>query len=170
MKIAPLTKENLKAAIEMAHGVFPLDAKGKNPPEKGFRKSLSLDDDEKSWYGITKGRELSRLTYWVLLDDDTDIVVGVTGLYTFSDAPDEAWLGWFCIDPEARGKGFGRKLLEWTMSKAKEEGYSIFRLYTSTDPNESLAQKLYESLGLYVTEEEDDSDSQYKIMYRQATL
>src|SRR3989344_2339656 len=128
MNIVPLTKENLEETIEMAHKVFPLDAVGENPPEKGLRKSLSSEKDDKSWHSITKGKKLSRLNYWVLLDDVSK-VIGVTGIYAFDDAKDEAWLAWFCLDPTTRGKGYGRKLLEWTMSKAREEGYKIFRLY-----------------------------------------
>ena len=170
MKIVPLSKENLEETIAMAHRVFPLDAVSKNPPEKGFRKSLSLDVDEKSWISITKGKTLTQLNYWVLLDDDTNAVIGVTGLYAFEDAPEEAWLAWFCLDPSTRGKGLGRQLLEWTIAKAKEGGYSIFKLYTSTDPNEATAQKLYESVGLEVTGEENDPESPYKILYRQVNL
>lgn len=166
MKIVPLSKENIDETIELAHRVFPLDAKSNNPPEKGFRKSLSPGKDDKSWASITKGKKLAKLNYWVLLDDNVDKVIGVTGLYSFTDAQNEAWLAWFCLDPDARGKGLGRKLLEWTMAKAKEEGYTAFRLYTSTDPNEAAAQKLYESVGLKITEEVDDPDSGYKIMYR----
>ena len=79
-------------------------------------------------------------------------------------------MAWFCLDPNVRGKGLGRQLLEWTMTKAKEEGYKVFRLYTSTDPNEAPAQKLYESIGLKVTEEKDDDETPYKILYRQCNL
>lgn len=168
MKIVPLSEENLEETIRMAHKVFPLDAASDNPPERGFRKSLSNEANIKSW----KGPEhvLSGLNYWVLLDDETDKVIGVTGLYSFKENPGEVWLAWYCIDPEVRGKGLGRKLLEWTMAKAKEEGYSVFRLYTSTDPNEAAAQKLYDSVGLKITEEKDDPDSPCKIMYRQRNL
>ena len=167
MKIVPLSKENLEETISLALKVFPLDAAGKNPPERGFRKSLSNEANLKSW----KGPEhiLSRLNYWILLDEK-DKVIGVTGLYGYKEIPEEVWLAWFCLDPNVRGKGLGRQLLEWTMTKAKEEGYKVFRLYTSTDPNEAPAQKLYESIGLKVTEEKDDDETPYKILYRQCNL
>ncbi|MEK7175920.1 MAG: GNAT family N-acetyltransferase [Patescibacteria group bacterium] len=166
MEIIPLSKENLEETIELAHKVFPLDAAGENPPEKGFRKSLLPEEDREYW----EKNKLFRLNYWVLLDDRSDRVIGVTGLYAFSDHKEEAWLAWFCIDPAERGKGLGRRLLEWTMTKAKEEGYSVFKLYTSTDPNEAAAQNLYESIGLKITEEQKDSESEYKILYRQRSL
>ena len=151
----------------MAHKVFPLDVAGDNPPERGFRKSLSNEANLKSWKGPE--RVLFRLNYWVLLDE-TNKVIGVTGLYAFKETLDEVWLAWYCLDPEVRGQGLGRKLLLWTMDKARLEGYSIFKLYTSTDPNEAAAQKLYESLGLKVVKEEKDSESPYNIMYRQVKL
>lgn len=166
MRIIPLSKDNLEETIRLAHKVFPLDAVGENPPEKGFRKSLLPEED----WGYWKENKLARLNYWVLLDDSSDKIIGVTGLYAFSDPKNEAWLAWFCLDSDARGRGLGRQLLEWTMTKAKEEGYSVFRLYTSTDPNEAAAQKLYKSVGLKVTEEKEDPDSEYKILYRQRNL
>jgi GNAT superfamily N-acetyltransferase len=167
MNIAPLSEENLEETIELAHKVFPLDAAGDNPPERGFRKSLSNEANLKSW----KGSEhvLSRLNYWVLLDEK-DKVIGVTGLYGDKETPEEVWLAWFCLDPEARGHGLGRKLLEWTLDKARQEGYSIFNLYTSTDPNEAAAQKLYESLGLEIVKKEKDPESSHNILYRQLKL
>ena len=171
MNIVPLSKENLEDTIQMAHKAFPLDAAGENPPEKGFRKSLEIhgDEDLEAWHRMTQGKKISRLNYWVLLDENNK-VVGVTGLYSFSEAPDEVWLAWFCLDPITRGKGLGRKLLNWTMEKARSEGYAKFRLYTSTDPNEAAAQNLYESVGLKITEEKDDPDSPYKLMYREVML
>ncbi len=168
MNIVPLSKENIEETIKLAHKIFPLDAASDNPLERGFRKSLSNEANLKSW----KGPEhvLARLNYWVLLDEKTDKVIGVTGLYGFKEFPKEVWLAWFCLDPEARGQGLGRKLLEWTMNKAKEEGYSIFKLYTSSDPNEAAAQKLYESVGLKIVKTEKDSEGQYDIMYREREL
>lgn len=168
MNIVPLSHENIEEAIKLAHKVFPLDSASSNPPERGFRKSLSQESVLKSWRGPE--HVLSRLNYWVLLDDNSHKVIGVTGLYGFKDNLDEVWLAWYCIDPEARGKGMGRRLLEWTIDKARSEGYKLFKLYTSTDPNESVAQKLYESLGLEIINREKDVDSPYEIIYRQINL
>lgn len=167
MKIIPLSKENLEETIKLAHDVFPSDVDGDNPPEKGFRISLSNEVNLKSWRGPEY--VLSRLNYWVLLDVE-DKVIGVTGLYAFKEKPTEVWLAWFCIDSKVRGQGLGRKLLEWTMDKARQEGYQVFNLYTSTDPNEETAQKLYDSLGLNVIKTEKDSESSYDTMYRQVRL
>jgi GNAT superfamily N-acetyltransferase len=170
MNIVPLSQENLEETIAMINAVFPDDLHSANPPELGLRKSLSLWVNETSWHSITKGRDLARFDYWVVLDEITQKVIGLTGLYAFKDAVNEAWLGWFGVAEIARGKGLGKKLLEWTMNKAREEGYTVFKLYTTTDPNEAAAQKLYENLGLKVVQEVEEHGSQYKTLYRQCDL
>jgi GNAT superfamily N-acetyltransferase len=170
MNPIPLSEKYLAETIALAHKVFPLDAASGNPPEKGFRKSLGSELNDESWKTATKGKKLKRLNYWILLDEEKSKVVGVTGIYSFTDPEDEAWMAWYCLDPIMRGKGLGRKLLEWTMDKAREDGYKKFKLYTSTDPNESIAQKLYDDVGLNITAEEDDPNSPYKIMYRERDL
>jgi ribosomal protein S18 acetylase RimI-like enzyme len=57
------------------------------------------------------------------------------------------WVSWFCVDPKARGKGIGQKLIEHTICLAAQAGVQRLRLYTSTDPNEEAAQRLYEKNG-----------------------
>jgi GNAT superfamily N-acetyltransferase len=57
-----------------------------------------------------------------------------------------------------RGRGIGRKISEWTISKARDLGYRQLKLYTSTDPNETMAQKLYESVGLKLYKREPSED------------
>ncbi len=88
--------------------------------------------------------------FYVALDDSEN-VIGTSGLYTCKhDSHEAAWLSWFCVAPEARGKGLGKILLNYTISHAMKRGYSYLRLYTSTDPNEAAAQILYEKYGFRV--------------------
>ena len=80
--------------------------------------------------------------------DDAGRVLGTTGLYRYTkDANHASWVAWFCVDPEARGRGVGQALLEHTVEKARSAGFRLVRLYTSTDPNEAAAQRLYERNG-----------------------
>lgn len=80
--------------------------------------------------------------------DDAGLVLGTTGLYRYRRDPDHAvWLGWFCVDPKARGRGVGQALIEHTVARARGAGFALIRLYTSTDPNEAAAQRLYERNG-----------------------
>lgn len=83
----------------------------------------------------------------VYLGDDGHIG-GTTGLYRYEkDAHEALWVVWFCVDPRLRGKGVGQALIEHTIDRAREAGFPLLRLYTSTDPNEAAAQRLYERNG-----------------------
>lgn len=80
--------------------------------------------------------------------DESNIVRGTTGLYRYvRDAEEAVWVAWFCVDSKARGQGIGQALIDYTVAKARNAGFDRIRLYTSTDPNESAAQRLYEKNG-----------------------
>ena len=80
--------------------------------------------------------------------DEGDLVLGTTGLYRYrKDLETAVWLAWFCVDPRARGRGIGQALLDHSVARARDAGFSLLRLYTSTDPNEASAQRLYERNG-----------------------
>ncbi len=84
--------------------------------------------------------------------DEANRVRGTTGLYRYRRDADEAvWVSWFCVAPEARGRGVGQALIEHTVARAREAGFGRVRLYTSTDPNEAAAQQLYEKNGFRET-------------------
>jgi ribosomal protein S18 acetylase RimI-like enzyme len=88
--------------------------------------------------------------FWVAIDENNN-VVGTTGIYTYIKDENEAiWLAWFCVDPEQRGEGIGKKLIEYSINMAREYKKKYFRLYTSSDPNEAAAQNLYEKYGFKV--------------------
>jgi ribosomal protein S18 acetylase RimI-like enzyme len=89
----------------------------------------------------------SKVAFAVYIDE-TNAVLGTTGLYQYKrDAQEAMWVSWFCVDPKARGKGIGQKLIEHTICLAAQAGVQRLRLYTSTDPNEEAAQRLYEKNG-----------------------
>jgi ribosomal protein S18 acetylase RimI-like enzyme len=80
--------------------------------------------------------------------DEGNRVRGTTGLYRYNKDADQAvWVAWFCVDPQARGHGVGQALIDHTVARARSAGYNRIRLYTSTDPNEAAAQRLYEKNG-----------------------
>ena len=68
-------------------------------------------------------------------------------LEVIADATEAVWVAWFCVDPKARGRGIGQALIDHTVSRARNAGFNRIRLYTSTDPNEAAAQRLYEKNG-----------------------
>lgn len=166
----PLSKENIEECIALLHSVFPEDALSKDNPGKALRASVYQEDNKEFW----EKYHCKTLEY-LLVRDTASHLVGMTGFYTNTNEPDDVvWLGWFFVAPEYRGKGLGRKILEWSISEARSRGYRLFRLYTSDDPNEAAAQPLYEKLGFKKYKEmhnsPDDPESPYKTIYRELTL
>lgn len=88
---------------------------------------------------------------WIDLDD-SGTIRGTIGLYaTTADEHEARWVSWFCVDPEYRGQGVGKGLLDHLIRVVSARGYRFVRLYTGSDPDEAKAQVLYESRGLRET-------------------
>lgn len=141
MEIIPLSEKYLDQAIELCNRVFPDDINSKNPPELGFK--ASLNKEEYKWYW--EKHNCIRIEYFLLISDKEKIL-GTTGVYAKSDNPNIAWLGWFCVDPDERGNGYGEKLLNFSIEKASKYGYNYLKVYTNPDESPS-ALKLYEKVG-----------------------
>ena len=75
---------------------------------------------------------ISKKDYYIAYENNE--VVGITGLYIdeFTQEKGVVWLGWFGVVSAFRGKGYGRKILDCTIDKAKKKGFKILRLYTSS--------------------------------------
>ena len=69
--------------------------------------------------------------YWLVYKDDE--IVGISGIYDYPELGEKntAWLGWFGVLEKFRGLGYGKEILLKTLDIAKEQGYSILRLYSS---------------------------------------
>lgn len=163
--IEPLTQTTIQQAIAITDRVFP----SQGLTEKAsytFRLSLIS-----GWFPqiVLRMVNIVEVNYWVAVESDQ--VLGTTGLYGYSEDFDEAyWLGWTCVCPEARGRGIGKKLVDYAIAQAQQSDKSFLRLYTSTDPNEAVAQNLYENRGLRIIKEEVLIGSPYKRMYRELNL
>ena len=46
---------------------------------------------------------------------------GVTGIYSYNEYPDDAWLGWYGILPKYRSKGYGSIVFDKTVELAKKK-------------------------------------------------
>jgi N-acetylglutamate synthase-like GNAT family acetyltransferase len=66
-------------------------------------------------------------------------------------SPSEAQLRWLLLDPDLRGRGIGRTLVEEAISFSRESGYSLLFLWTVSAL--AAAAKLYRSAGFQLTEE-----------------
>ena len=162
----PLSSENINEATKLVRSVFLDDFNGQEGID-AYKSSLNKEK-YKSYFD---SHYLETLEYFVVKNSSSENIIGVTVLYTRNiDSQDIIWLGWYCLSEQERGKGFGREILEWTMNKAREKGYTKMKLYTSTDPNEATAQILYEKLGFKVVDEELKEGEVYKTLYRECIL
>lgn len=165
IKVEPLSRENFDEAVRLANSVFNYE---KSLPENAFMASI---DDEKfkelKKTGAVFGKNLE---YFVVKNNDGKII-GTTGLYNKEDdAEDVIWLGWYCVDPNFRGQGYGQEILDLTISEARRRGKKYFRLYTSTRPEEKSANLMYEKNGFKLSNDETEPDGDYEIVFREKTL
>ncbi len=137
MKIVPLSEKYLDQAIDLCSQVFPEDVKTENPPELGFRESIFKEEYKWAWDKY----HIARVEYYLLLSESGK-VIGTTGVYQNTIEPEVVWVGWFCVDPIERGKGYGAELLSFTVQKAKEYKYPYLKLYTDLEESPE-AQQLY---------------------------
>ena len=163
IEIVPVTDKTVGEALSLIHGIFPHPSEEENP-DLWFQ--MSLEPEKYSEQMRKNGARDVR--YFTVIDRQTNQVIGTTGLYHLNEDPDgTVWLGWYCVDPKFQGKGIGKQILQWTIDKARSEGESILRLYTS--PEESpVAQLVYDKFGFKTTDIEQKADS--KIVYKQLKL
>ena len=143
MPIIPCSDEFMGQAESLVRSVFP----SMSPIERFSFIAIRRPDTFTSRLLIFLAGVKDLMAFDVYVDE-ADLVLGTTGLYRYKKDFDRAvWLAWFCVDPGARGRGIGQALLEHSVARARDAGFSLMRLYTSTDPNEASAQRLYERNG-----------------------
>ncbi|MFF4815793.1 GNAT family N-acetyltransferase [Kitasatospora sp. NPDC001309] len=76
-------------------------------------------------------------------------VVGAVGLVRAEERPGWGQLRWVVLDPAARGRGLGRRLLDLALTEARERGYEGVLLWTITGLD--AAHHLYATAGFELT-------------------
>ena len=99
--------------------------------------------------------------FCLVLDDK---VVGTVGLKKIND--DTAELKALYLLKDLRGQGFGFKLINSVIDKAKEKGYKLILLDSMSKYKEAL--KLYEKVGFIKTERYNDN--QYADVFMKLVL
>ena len=118
---------NLELACKIQNELFPEEDGRKN-----FIEQINNDPYRKEQ------------EYYIVYFEEEPI--GVTGIYSYHEYPESAWLGWFGILEKYRNNGYGGIVLDKTIQLAKEKKYTKFRLYT--DEFAKSAHKLYKSRGM----------------------
>lgn len=166
MIFEPLSEKIFQQVSDLAETLFPREAALKEGPILAYRASL-WPEKNKDYF---EKYHLKTLEYFIARDENNGEIIGVTGLYTRTiDPSNVVWLGWYGVFPQKRKQGFGEYILNWTMETAKKRGFTVMRLYTSNDPNEEVAQHLYNKLEFKITGTEEYPNN-YKIIYRQRNL
>lgn len=120
----PLTNENFEELLTIQKRIFPGES-----AEQNYLETLEHNPYRKE------------LANWLVLYNNKP--VGVVGLYSYHEYPNTAWLGWFGVLPEERGKKFGSEIFDFWLETAKEKGYTEARLYTDKIENQ-------DALGFYL--------------------
>ena len=110
---------------------------------KKAKANIFPDKDFINAFTITFIPHITTKQYYLVYDKN--ILVGITGLYSYMEYVDDVWLGWFGVIANQRNKGYGKQILLDTINKANKLGYKYIRLYTDSEKDKN-ACKLYESL------------------------
>ncbi len=165
MQIVALTDNLIPSAQRLVDSVFPHQSLSERLSFWAYanRQSLAIRLGAKL-FGVE-----DLVAFWVALDEGSDEVIAITGLYSYGrDAAEAIWLGWFCVAPERRGAGIGSMMLDFSIERARETQKRYFRLYTSEAPYQAAAQRLYEKKGFSVVKVKKRRP--FNIVYRQKTL
>lgn len=108
------------------------------------------------YYGVSLAPEVTDFTWERLMAQQSPLKVrlacddtGVLGFAIHQHHPstwvlgDDCYLEDLFVDPQARGKGVGRALIEDLVALARSRGWK--RLYWNTDASNETARKLYDS-------------------------
>lgn len=163
IEIVPVTDKTVGKALSLIHRLFPNPTEEESP-DLWFKMSLEPEKYSKEM----RENGARDVRYFVAIDKKTNKIISTTGLYHLNEDPSgTVWLGWYCVDPKFQGQGIGREVLQWTIDKARTEGESVLRLYTS--PKESpVAQIVYDKFGFKLTGSEEKNGE--AIVYRQLEL
>ncbi len=153
LKYIEVNTDNLELAVKIQNAIFP-------------------DEDGRQNYieGITNDPYRKEMVNYIVYDGE--IPIGVVGLYSYNEYPDDSWLSWFGVLEEYRKKGYASTIFDFFEHIAKEKGYTSIRVYT--DETFDKAINLYEKKGMtkeyYSNELENDFINNTTIIYSKSLI
>ncbi|HAN09322.1 MAG TPA: hypothetical protein DCP90_01770 [Clostridiales bacterium] len=133
-----VSKDNIDLAIKVQNTIFP--------EENGAQNFIDSIGD----YTYIK-----ELIFWIVLHDENP--VGIIGLYSYLEYPDDAFMGWYGVLPNSRSMGFGNEIFDFFEDYSRSQGYKNIRLYTD-DIDNLDAIKLYYKKGMISEEYTNQTD------------
>lgn len=134
MNFQPLVAEHLRATQRAAAELFPW--------EREHTTALAAAVAPVEHAEFYASHRLASVRCWTTHVGHGP-VCGMATLYRYYAQPDEVWLAWFGLLPEARGLGGGAKLLDWLIGAARAEGRHTLRLWTTDEEEYGRATQLY---------------------------
>lgn len=110
-----ITQDNIEFAIKVHSELFPDFSAERNYVE-------SFDGNHSYQYSL------------IMLEEKC---IGIIGLYSYSQYPDSAWLGWFGIRKQYRRMKYGTQAIKEFEKTAVKKGFCFARLYTDKHNNDA---------------------------------
>ena len=143
-----VTYDNLELAVRIQNTIFPLEDGRANYIE-----------------GITNDPYRKEMVNYIVFDNNEPI--GVVGLYSYNEYPEDAWLSWFGVLEQFRNKGYGSAIFDFFEKISKEKGYNAIRVYTDDEFDSAI--NLYTKKGMireyYSNELESDEINNGTIVF-----
>jgi len=151
--IEPLSYFTLTEAENLRDSIF----KDIDRDEKQLLKASLFPKGNKD---IFQSNDIKTAYYWVVRENISAKIIGLTGIYTeVEDDNEDCWLGWFCIDDRYREKGFGKKLLAFSIEMVQKMDKKVLHIYTYDIKKHSRAIEMYKKYGFV---EYQVKDTKYK--------
>ena len=129
MKFERIDIDNLELACKIQNEIFPEEDGRQN-----FIEQINKDPYRKEQ------------DYYIVYVNDTP--VGVTGIYSYHEYPESAWLGWFGILEKYRHNGYGKMALDKTIELAKQNNYKTIISHRSGETEDTTIADLAVGLNL----------------------
>ena len=123
LKYIEVDNNNLDSAVKIQNNIFPLEDGRQNYVE-----------------GINNDSYRKEMVNYIVYDNE--IPIGVVGLYSYNEYPNDAWLSWFGVLENYRQKGYGSKMFDFFEKLALNKGYTSIRVYTDNEFDKAIL--LYE--------------------------
>ncbi len=141
-----LTSTDLQSALKLQHENF----QDLTPNEK---LTLQASLESNNFLELYKKENIDSMKYFVGKVDGE--VIGLIGVYTERDDKSQsAWLGWFCVDENFRGLGYGKNLLDFAILQVKEK--KSLKLYCYDSKEYEVALAMYKKYGFSEYKREDN--------------
>lgn len=143
IKFELVTQVNLLLAIAFLCTGFPGQM-------KEIVQSLDSSTRPREQWTLAGAREHigEKWKYYIMIVDNKP--VGVIGMYTLKNDPIVLWIGWTCVFYLYRRRGYAKKLIQFILNTAEEEGYTMVRAWQTATPQFDPMCNLLKNMGFEV--------------------